>query len=116
MPRPKGSKNKTKTAEKTTVISTIDYTELIEEKLNEKTQISAEITSITDQLEALKAQLKDKKKTLNSIEKELTKLETRKTEEEAKAAEEAKKIQLESMLQQLLNSGMSTDEILDKLK
>ena len=34
----------------------------------------------------------------------------------AKAAEEAKKIQLESMLQQLLNSGMSTDEILDKLK
>ena len=48
--------------------------------------------------------------------KELTKLETRKAEEEAKAAEEAKKIQLESMLQQLLNSGMSTDEILDKLK
>ena len=38
MPRPKGSKNKTKTTEKTTVISTIDYTELIEEKSNEKTQ------------------------------------------------------------------------------
>ena len=45
MPRPKGSKNKPKTAEKTTTISTMDYTELIEEKLNEKTQISAEITS-----------------------------------------------------------------------
>ena len=43
MPRPKGSKNKPKTAEKTTIISTMDYTELIEEKLNEKTQISAEI-------------------------------------------------------------------------
>ena len=56
MPRPKGSKNKPKTAEKATVVSTVDYTELIEEKLNEKTQISAEITSITDQLEALKAQ------------------------------------------------------------
>ena len=59
MPRPKGSKNKPKTADKTTVVSTVDYTELIEEKLNEKTQISAEITSITDQLEALKAQLKE---------------------------------------------------------
>ena len=81
MPRPKGSKNKPKTADKTTVVSTVDYTELIEEKLDEKTQISAEITSITDQLEALKAQLKDKKKALNSIEKELTKLETRKAEE-----------------------------------
>ena len=56
MPRPKGSKNKPKTADKTTLVSTVDYTELIEEKLNEKTQISAEITSITDQLEALKAQ------------------------------------------------------------
>ena len=42
MPRPKGSKNKPKTAEKTTTISTMDYTELIEEKLNEKTQISAD--------------------------------------------------------------------------
>lgn len=116
MPRPKGSKNKPKTTDKATVVSTVNYAELIEEKLNEKTQISAEITSITDQLEAFKAQLKDKKKALSSIEKELTKLETKKAEEDAKAAEEAKKIQLESMLQQLLNSGMSTDEILDKLK
>ena len=36
MPRPKGSKNKPKTADKTTVVSTVDYTELIEEKLDEK--------------------------------------------------------------------------------
>lgn len=116
MPRPKGSKNKPKTTDKTPVVSTVNYAELIEEKLNEKAQISAEITSITDQLETFKAQLKDKKKALSSIEKELTKLETKKAEEDAKAAEEAKKIQLESMLQQLLNSGMSTDEILNKLK
>ena len=47
--RPKGSKNKTKTTEKTTVISTIDYTELIEEKSNEKTQ-SGPDSSGTDEI------------------------------------------------------------------
>ena len=47
--------------------------------------------------------------------KELS-LEAKKAKADAKAAEEAKKTEAEAVLKKLLASGMSADEILEKLK
>jgi septal ring factor EnvC (AmiA/AmiB activator) len=113
MPRPKGSKNKTKT---TAAGNSVNYAELIEEKIALKTQTENELAEITKSVDELKNQLKEKKAALKSIEKDIQKLEDKKTAEEAKAAEEAKKAELTSVLEGLLNSGLSTDEILEKLK
>lgn len=49
-------------------------------------------------------------------EKEVATLEAKKTKADAKAAEEAKKTEAESVVKKLLASGMSADEILEKLK
>lgn len=46
----------------------------------------------------------------------MTSLETKKKKEDAKAAEEAKKAEAESVVKRLLASGMSADEILERLK
>ena len=43
-------------------------------------------------------------------------LEAKKAKADAKAAEEAKKAEAEAVLKKLLASGMSADEILEKLK
>lgn len=43
-------------------------------------------------------------------------LEAKKVKSDAKAAEEAKKTEAEAVLKKLLASGMSADEILEKLK
>ena len=43
-------------------------------------------------------------------------LEAKKAKEDAKAAVEAKKDEAEAVLKKLLASGMSADEILEKLK
>ena len=43
-------------------------------------------------------------------------LEAKKVKADAKAAEEAKKAEAEAVLKKLLASGMSADEILEKLK
>ena len=43
-------------------------------------------------------------------------LEAKKAKADAKAAEEAKKTEAESVAKRLLASGMSADEILEKLK
>ena len=43
-------------------------------------------------------------------------MESKKAKADAKAAEEAKKTEAEAMLKKLLASGMSADEILEKLK
>lgn len=43
-------------------------------------------------------------------------LEAKKAKADAKAAEEAKKTEVEAVLKRLLVSGMSADEILEKLK
>ena len=65
---------------------------------------------------ALKTDLKEKKELLKKAEKELTSLEAKKAKADAKAAEEAKKAEAEEVLKELLASGMSADEILEKLK
>lgn len=46
----------------------------------------------------------------------MTSLEAKKKKEDAKAAEEAKKAEAERVVKRLLASGMSADEILERLK
>ena len=64
----------------------------------------------------MKADLKEKKIALKKAEKEVASLESKKAKADAKAAEEAKKTEAEAVLKKLLATGMSSDEILEKLK
>ena len=73
MPRPKGSKNKTKT-----VKATVDFAAQIAEKQSAKEAATAEIESITANIDALKADLKAKKSELKSIDKEIARIEAKK--------------------------------------
>ena len=107
MPRPKGSKNKPKTAK-----ATVDFAAQIAEKQAAKEAAAAEITSITAHIDALKA----KKSELKSIDKEIARIEAKKVKAETKAAESAKKAEAEDVLKKLLASGVSADDILAKLK
>lgn len=110
MPRTKGSKNRPKTN------TTIDYAFQIAEKQESITFLTAEIASITANIDTLKADLKERKTVLKKAEKEMASLEAKKAKADAKAAEEAKRTEAEAVLKKLLASGMSADEILEKLK
>ena len=81
MPRPKGSKNKTKT-----VKATVDFAAQIAEKQSAKEAAAAEIASITANIDALKADLKTKKAALKSIDKEIARIEAKKVKAETKAS------------------------------
>ena len=109
MPRTKGSKNKPKTV-------AADFATQLAEKQSAKEALSAEIASIIANIDTLKADLKEKKSALQKAEKEVAMLEAKKAKADAKAAEEAKKTEAEAVLKKLLASGMSADEILEKLK
>ena len=111
MPRPKGSKNKAKTA-----IPTTDFDALIAEKAAAKESLTADITALEENLESIKADLKTKKAELKKLDTELAKLEAKKAEMEAREAEEAKKAELEETIQKLMADGVSAAEILEKLK
>ena len=95
MPRTKGSKNKPKI--------TKDYVSQIAEKQESLTSLTAEIESITANIDTMKVDLKEKKTALKKAEKEAATLE-------------AKKAEAEAVLKKLVASGMSVDEILEKLK
>ena len=97
MPRTKGSKNRPKTN------ITKDYASQIAEKQETIASLNAEIASIQKAIEEQKNTLKEKKSALKKNEKEVASLE-------------AKKAEAESVLKKLLASGMSADEILEKLK
>ena len=58
----------------------------------------------------------DSKAELKSIDKEIARIEAKKVKAETKAAESAKKAEAEDVLKKLLASGVSADEILEKLK
>ena len=110
MPRTKGSKNRLKTN------ITNDYASQITEKQEIIASLNTEIASFTANIDTLKADLKEKKAALKKAEKEVASLESKKAKADAKAAEEAKKTVAEAVLMKLLASGMSADEILEKLK
>ena len=112
MPRTKGSKNRPKTN------ITKDYATQITEKQETIVSLNTEIASIQKamNIDTLKADLKEKKTALKKAEKEVASMEAKKAKADAKAAEEAKKVEAESVVKKLLASGMSADEILEKLK
>ena len=111
MPRPKGSKNKAKTA-----IPTTDFSALIAEKAAAKESLTAEVATLEENLESIKADLKAKKAELKKLDTELSKLEEQKAGADAKAAEEAQRAELEDTIQKLMATGVSAAEILEKLK
>ena len=111
MPRPKGSKNKPKN-----VKVTVDFAAQLAEKQSAREAAAAEIASITANIDALKADLKTKKAELKFIDKEIARIEAKKIKAETKVAEAAKKVEAEAVLKKLLASGMTADEILEKLK
>ena len=110
MARPKGSKNKAK------VLDGVDYAAQIAEKNAAAESLAQEIAAIGDNIGALNAQRKAKHVELNKLNKEIAKLEKKKANADAKVAEAAKKAEAEDVLKKLLAEGMSTDEILEKLK
>ena len=114
MPRTKGSKNRPKH----TINSALktDFASQIAEKQETIASLNTEIASITSDIDTLKADLKEKKNALKKAEKEVASLEAKKAKADAKVAEEAKKAEAESVVKKLLASGMSADEILEKLK
>ena len=110
MPRTKGSKNRPK------INTTNDYASQIAEKQETIASLNTEIASIQKAIEEQKNTLKEKKTALKKAEKEVASMESKKAKADAKAAEEAKKTEAEAVLKKLLASGMSADEILEKLK
>lgn len=112
MPRPKGSKNKAKTSS----IATTDFTSLIAEKAAAKESLTAEVATLEENVNNLKTELKEKKVELRKLDTELSKLEEQKASFDAKAAEEAQKAELQEAIQKLMADGVSTAEILEKLK
>ena len=53
---------------------------------------------------------------MKKAEKEVASVEAKKAKADAKAAEAAKKVESEAVLKKLLTSGMTADEILERLK
>lgn len=110
MARPKGSKNKAK------VLDGVDYAAQIAEKNTAAESLAEEIAALGTNIAALNAKRKSKEAELKKLNKEVTKLEKKKAEADEKIAEAAKKAEAEDVLKKLLSSGMSADEILEKLK
>ncbi len=110
IPRTKGSKKRPKTN------IAKGYATQIAEKQETIASLNTEIASIQKAIEEQKNTLKEKKTALKKAEKEVASLEAKKVKADAKAAEEAKKTEAEAVLKKLLASGMSADEILEKLK
>ena len=111
MPRPKGSKNKVKPT-----TDRLDFTSLIAEKSSSKEALAADIASLEENLASIKADLKAKKAELKKLVTELSKLEEQKAAFDAAEAEAAKKAELEETIQKLMADGVSSAEILEKLK
>ena len=99
MPRPKGSKNKAKTP-----VVIIDYVAELEKKISEKNTLEADITALEADVDGLKVQLKEKKTALKALDKEI-----------AEALRKAQKEEIDKAIQQLLDDGMSVEDILSKI-
>ena len=110
MPRPKGSKNKAKTP-----VVIIDYVAELEKKISEKNTLEADITALEADVDGLKVQLKGKKMELKALDKEIAALERKKSRQDAEALRKAQKEEIDSTIQQLLDDGMSVEDILRKI-
>ena len=109
MPRPKGSKNKPKAAQNIPLDALIaEESERIKGLEEEEKAVEAEIAELSKKLKGLKTDLKKAAKKLQALEEQ-------KAQEAAKAAAAAAKEALQEKIDQLLASGLSLDDILNKL-
>ena len=102
MPRPKGSKNKAKTP-----VVIIDYAAELEKKISEKNTLEADITALEADVDGLKVQLKEKKTALI--------WKGKRPRQDAEALRKAQKEEIDKAIQQLLDDGMSVEDILSKI-
>lgn len=112
MPRTKGGKNR--------VTASTDFDAQIAKLQKDKATLEeglsktvAQIEELKTDIKSLRENLKPQKAEIKQTEKKITKLEAKKAAAEAKAA---KKVEAEAVLKKLLASGMTADEILEKLK
>ena len=115
MPRTKGSKNRV------TAFTDLDaqIAKLQKDKATLEEGLSktvAQIEELKTDIKSLSESLKPQKAEIKQTEKKIAKLEAKKAAADAKAAEAAKKTEAEAVLKKLLASGMTADEILEKLK
>lgn len=94
-------------------IFAIKSKQMLEEGLSKTV---AHIEELKTDIKSLRESLKPQKAEIKQTEKEIAKLEAKKAAVEAKAAEAAKKVEAEAVLKKLLASGMTADDILEKLK
>ena len=113
MPRTKGSKNRARTDFDAQIAKLQKDKAMLEECLSKTV---AHIEELKTDIKSLRESLKPQKEEIKQTEKEIVKLEAKKAAAEAKAAEAAKKVEAEAVLKKLLASGMTADEILEKLK
>ena len=115
MPRTKGSKNR--------ITASTDFDAQIAKLQKDKAMLEeglsktvAHIEELKTDVKSLNADLKAKKASVKKLDKEVAKLEARQAAAAQKAAEASKKAEAEDVLKKLLASGVSADEILEKLK
>ena len=109
MPRPKGSKNKAKISKEDSLETLIaEESESIASLEEELSAVEAEIAELTAKQKSLKADLKKASKKLHAYEE-------KKAQEEAVAAAAAAKEALSDKIDELLQNGMSLEDILNKL-
>ena len=115
MPRTKGSKNRVTAATDfdAQIAKLQKDKEMLEEGLSKTV---AQIEELKTDIKSMRGSLKPQKAEIKRLEKEIAKLQAKKAAADAKAAEAAKKAEAEAVLKKLLASGMSADEILEKLK
>ena len=101
MPRPKANKT--------------NFAAAMEAKMAEKAQLEQNINETLAEIDRLKAQLKANRTALKSVEKSIAKLETQKAEADAQAILKAQKAKLNAAIQNLLDAGVSVDDIIHKL-
>ena len=103
MPRTKGSKNR--------VTASTDFDAQIAKLQKDKAMLEEGLSKTVAHIEELKKDIKSLRESLKP-----QKAEAKKAAAEAKAAEATKKVEAEAVLKKLLASGMTADEILEKLK
>lgn len=112
MPRPKGSKNKVKN----TKSGDISLENLIAEASAEVASLEEEVSAVEAIVSEQTAKLKSLKTELKKATKKLQGYEEQKAQEAALAAAAAAKEALQDKIDELLNNGLSLEDILEKLK
>ena len=111
MPRTKGSKNKVKHP-----IIAVDYVAELDKKYSEKNTLESGIAAVEADIDGLKILLKEKKTILKKINKEIAGLEDKKRQQDEAALKKAQKEQISIAIQQLLDTGVSMDDVLSRRK